>query len=190
MIRAKISQTNSGPIHSESSSSSSFDLQNYEIYTKFADSDIIAIDNSATFQYVPSLSQTFTVEQPTLFKTTVQGGIYNEGRIIRTIVQVIVNDHVVVGDTLIPNTADTMNNRLQASGGYFVSNSQNVAIVVPFTRISYVYLQPGTYTFNVGMRCFKGLSKFEVGMVTYELIQYKNSSLRKIGGLRLNTIAN
>lgn len=189
IISSRMSRKHTEFVNSVSNSASPFNLKKYEIDIKLPNNVISTYDTLPIFQYVKGLSKTFEVEQPTLFKTTIQGGILDISGIIRATLQMVVNDHVIAADTLIPNKAEALNDGRFQFGSYVYGNGQAI-YVVPVTRISHVYLQPGTYTFNVGIICSEAPIKLEFPMVTYELMQFKDTNLKEIGGLKLTTITN
>ncbi|CAF3225171.1 unnamed protein product, partial [Rotaria sp. Silwood2] len=86
----------------------------------------------------------------------------------------MVNDYLIIGDKILPNTAERvsfgMGNDLQAvdtNGGIYYSQVPGIMMFV--SRTAVVYLPPGTWTFNIGLRCNANVGILRGGIVTYEL---------------------
>jgi len=131
-------------------------------------------DNDAPFEFepsrifrnVPSLYQTFNVDQPTLFKITLQCGVYNGGQGILLLVQILVNNYVIINNKLISNTLEALKGNEGKGGFLYSGGGVTYEIVSPLTRIVSIYLPAGTYTFNVGVKSQHNRGKFESGTET------------------------
>ncbi|CAF1335479.1 unnamed protein product [Adineta steineri] len=147
---------------------------------------------SDNFNYVPGLNQAFYVTQNTLFKIIFQGTLYNSGFVDTPIfLQVMVNDHLIIGNKILPNTGDRVNygiSDVDEKNGYFsVGYLHQVWIATPMTKSAQVYLSPGIYSFNVGAKALNHNGYIYGSTVTYELLQFENGNLQTIGGFLLIT---
>jgi hypothetical protein len=148
---------------------------------------------SQRFVYVPGLNDAFYVTQNTLFKMTLQAVISNDNGKLDQFVQILVNDHLIIGNKTIPNTEKRINYGLgdnlwdvDTSGGFYYSSG--LSLSVPIMRVTFVYLAPGIYTFNVGTRSAYSNGLFRQGIVTFELTQFENGSLTSVGGYNLVSV--
>lgn len=168
--------------------SSTLGIKLQEFYTKYQTLDgFFKTPPSDNFIYIPGLNQAFHITRRTLFKITYQGGIYNDYKRLAQFVQIMVNDHIILGNKLVPNTAQRVNYGLGSTidgvdsfGGQCYEQG-GPDPMVPFTRVAHVYLPPGTYTFNVGTRSLHNTGSTVNGFVTFEITQYENQSLESIG---------
>jgi hypothetical protein len=172
----------------------------HKIYTKHQDPDSNYIYAASTnFVYVPNLNEAFSVTKNTLFKIMFQADILFGTQMMQEFVQIMVNDYLIIDNSLLPNTADRVNQSegktLEAVDGrggslYFKAiNYANGAVDVALSmnRVAIVYLQPGTYTFNVGVRTNTGSPQLRGGMVTFELTQFEKDE-QNVGDYKLMTI--
>lgn len=142
------------------------------------------------FLYVPGLNEAFFVQSSTLFKITIQTSFYLQSR-ADIFVQALVNDYIIIGNKLVPNTAQRVdygigNNlyEIDIMGGYIISEN----VVGAVTRVAVVYLRPGVYSFNVGVRAHHNKGSLLRSMVTYELIQYEDEEMKRVGNYNLTSI--
>ncbi|CAF0871302.1 unnamed protein product [Didymodactylos carnosus] len=103
-------------------------------------------------------------------------------------IQIVVNDYLIIGNKVVPNSAARINYGLGTSifavdilNGYYQVDSDVIGIVMPVTRVAYVYLAPGIYSFNVGVRSFQSHGNVDGATVTYELTQSPNANEKTIG---------
>ncbi|CAF2271788.1 unnamed protein product [Rotaria magnacalcarata] len=142
------------------------------------------------------LNAAFQVTKNTLFKVTFQGSFYNwrQSRLDQY-VQIMVNDYLSFYNRLIPNTnqrvtllSGVSNRQTDAMGGYYY-DATNADTMVPLTRVAMVYLPPGIYSFNVGVRSVFGSGRLIDGTVTYELIQIDNNDNKEdLGDFKLTKL--
>lgn len=145
---------------------------------------------------MPGLNEAFHTTQNTLFRITFQGGIYNNGQLVDQLVQIMVNGYLIIGDKTVPNTPARVNyglgshiNDVDAIGGHY---GAGYGTRMHVTRVAYIFLPAGTWTFNVGTRSVIGENTGVIhrSMVTYELTQFQDPNLAKIGGLLLAQFPN
>ncbi|CAF1098095.1 unnamed protein product [Rotaria sp. Silwood1] len=104
----------------------------------------------------------------------------------------MVNDLLIIGNKLVPNTIQRANYgmgsvmQVDRQGGYYYSAS--VRSEIPITRVAFVFLPSGTYSFNVGTRSYGGSGQFHNGIVTFELTQFENGNLASVGDYQLVNI--
>lgn len=67
-------------------------------------------------------------------------------------------------------------------GGY---NYFSAWTAVPVMRIVFIYLRPGIYTFNVGVRTVYSRGEFFRGIMTLEATQFVDRGLTSIGDYNL-----
>jgi hypothetical protein len=134
------------------------------------------------------------VTRNTLFRITFQGSIYNAGvGAISQSLQILVNNYLIIENETIPNTAARAS--YASSGSVLEIDNKNgfyqidtgVGVLTPLTRIAYVYLPEGVYSFNVGTRARTNNGYVYDATVTYELIQSLDASETSIGDFQLNT---
>ena len=142
-----------------------------------------AFSPSDNFVYAPDMNQAFHVTKTTLFKITFQGSLYNDAKDVRLFLQIMVNDYLIVANRLIPNTNERSTG-MDSIGGLDYLNGVGFSAIV-ITRVAMIYLPPGTYTLNVGVRSNLGTGHLLNGMVTYELIQFGVD--QDLGDLKLAT---
>jgi len=105
----------------------------------------------------------------------------------------MVNDHLILGTKVLPNTSSRINYNLgttidevdRINGYYNIASS--IAIALPITKIVQVYLPPGIYSFNVGIRVAQAGGYVAGSTVTYELMQFEHFDQAVIGGFPLIT---
>ncbi|CAF1656297.1 unnamed protein product [Rotaria magnacalcarata] len=169
----------------------------YQAFVKYQDvKDVFLFAPSDNFIYAPKLNAAFHVTKNTLFKVTFQGGFYNwrQSRLDQY-VQIMVNDYLIFYNRLIPNTnqrvtllSGVSNRQTDAMGGYYY-DATNADTMVPLTRVAMVYLPPGLYTFNVGVRSVFGSGRLIGGTVTYELTQIDNNNNKEdLGDFKLTKL--
>jgi len=154
---------------------------------------------SANFVYVPNLNEAFSVTKNTLFKVTFQGDIWFASQMMQEFVQIMVNDYLIIDNNLLPNTGERVNQNqgqtlesVDNRGGSLFFKAINYAdgavdVTLSINRVAIVYLQPGTYTFNVGVRTTAGSPRLQGGMVTFELTQFEKDE-QDVGDYKLMTI--
>ncbi|CAF4553826.1 unnamed protein product [Rotaria socialis] len=148
---------------------------------------------NTVFTAVPNMDEAFHVIQNTLFKITVQARINNFAGGADHFLQVLVNGNLVIGNKVVPNNEKRVNFGLGSdiwavdiTGGYFYS--ANLPLGMPITRVSFIYLSPGTYRFDVGTRCAYNKVSFGNAIVTFELTQFEDEHLQSIGSYHLLSI--
>jgi hypothetical protein len=106
--------------------SSSSSVQLYEVFVKYQSITIFDVPPSESFLYVPGLNEVFYVSRNTMFKITVQAGLRTTSSMTNHFVQIMVNDHLIIGKELIPNTGQRINYKVgyntyevDSKGGYF-----------------------------------------------------------------------
>ncbi|CAF1006456.1 unnamed protein product [Adineta steineri] len=143
--------------------------------------------------YVTGLNEAFHINRNTLFKVTFLAGVYSspQGPLV---VQIMVNDYLIIGNKVVPNTAARINYSLgisidivDMSNGFQQVDSGVIGIMLPLTRVAYVYLAPGVYSFNVGARSFRSRGVIDGATVTYELTQSQDANENTIGAFPLIT---
>lgn len=159
----------------------------YQIYIKRQGTEDFNFVPTNNFVFVPNLNEAFHVTKNTLFKITFQGSLWNGPNVIHQFIQIMVNDNLIIGDKILPNTAHRVNfgigNDLQAvdtNAGMY--HSQVGGIMMLITREAFVYLPPGTWSFNVGVRSMQSQGWVRGGVVTYELTELINEN---VGGMTL-----
>jgi hypothetical protein len=85
---------------------------------------------------------------------TFQGSFWFASQNMMHLVQIMVNDYLILGNTVRPNL--NVSDALGKLGGaaYHVSPGD---AVMSITRVAIIYLPTGTYTFNVGVKSLGGL---------------------------------
>ncbi|CAF1408757.1 unnamed protein product, partial [Didymodactylos carnosus] len=164
----------------------------YKVFNKYQNiKDNFVFVPSNNFVYVPDMNEAFHVTKNTLFKITLQCGLFNRAQAVDQFVQIIVDDYLIMHNSLLPNTdqrlgmlSATDSYQTDRIGGYYhFGGSINSFEFV--TRMAMVYLPPGTYTFNVGVRSSSASGLLGGGMVTYELTQFDYD--QDLGDLKLAT---
>ncbi|CAF2680099.1 unnamed protein product [Rotaria sp. Silwood2] len=121
--------------------------------------------------YVPSLDKAFHVTKNALFKITFQGSFWNGDNDVNYYYQIMVNDYLIIGNSLVRNN----NKQVHGDGGVaYVQHTATASITV--TRIAMVFLPPGTYTFNIGVRAEMASGSVARGIVMYELTQFVDNN--------------
>lgn len=151
----------------------------HQLYVRYQRPYGEAILPKSDFVYITGLNQAFYVARNTLFKITFQGSIYDKGvGGLECSVQILVNNYLIIGNKTIPNTSARASYASDGSvleidnlNGFYQVNSGGVGILTPLTRIAYVYLPPGIYSFNVGSRSRGNIAMVYDGTVIYELLQ-------------------
>lgn len=161
-----------------------------KVFVKYQGINIFKATPSNQFNYVPDLNEAFHVSKNTLFRITFQGTLHNP-QPGHSFVQIMVNDYLIIGNRLFPNT-DQRWTMIPGSNdflpdGYGGHSYGGIAQHSTQTRIAMVYLAPGTYTFNVGVRPRNSYTDVTMGFVTYELTQFDNSN-QDLGDFQLTTI--
>ncbi|CAF4399318.1 unnamed protein product [Rotaria socialis] len=167
-----------------------------EVFVKYQGSDSFNTVLSGNFVFIPNLSKAFVITQPTFFKITFQGCIYNGGQYLQQFVQIIINDYLILANKLVPNTVQRVNyglglalNDVDTIGGIYFATNQYYSIT-PITRIAHVYLPAGTYIFGVGTRNDRNTGEIRGGIVTYESTQFENDRLQQVGDYKLAIFPN
>lgn len=161
----------------------------YKVFVKYQTSFMFKSNPSNQFNYVPHLNEAFHVTKNTLFRITFQGTLHNP-EAGHAFVQIMVNDYLIIGNRLLPNTNQRLTMGLGSDdyipdgyGGFCFGGTGQHSFE---TRIAMVYLPPGTYTFNVGVRAKSSYTNVVASFVTYELTQFDNNN-QDLGDLKLAT---
>ncbi|CAF3820932.1 unnamed protein product [Rotaria sp. Silwood1] len=167
----------------------------YNVFMKYQDpTQSILFVPSDNFVYVPNMDKAFSVTQNTLFRITFQGFLWSNYQVVQSYIQILVNDYLIIGDRLLPNTKQrftmslgTGQDETDLIGDGFYNGGQGDTGILA-NRVALVYLPRGTYTFNVGVSSSNQPGNLKRGFVTYELTQFDNSSENQdLGGLKLAT---
>ncbi|CAF0951863.1 unnamed protein product [Didymodactylos carnosus] len=160
-----------------------------QYYCKYQNPYVYALnDRLDIFSKIPGLTSTFTLPQPTLYKITFQANckVAVPGRLF---LRIMVNDQLIIGDRLIPNTSDRHLNQtilgttlteVDCRGGCFqYSGIDRVEwgwTEYACSKTEIIYLKPGVHVFDVGVRINE--REFEIigGILQFELIQYEQNS--------------
>ena len=137
-------------------------------------------NNGSNFNYITGKNAAFHVTKNTFFKITFQGTAEQHiGPQIRMNLQILVNDYIISGKELKSNTTPN-----ECGGYYWMNPASHTAVFV--SRMAMIYLRPGTYSFNIGVRTdFPSLQVLH-GMAHYELTQFNEDA--DLGGLPLMTV--
>lgn len=187
--------------HLDSSSSTPIAIRSvngqalHQLYVKFQPPGGQAFLPTNDFGYVVGLNQAFSVTQNTLFRITFQGSVYNRAVIpLEHSIQIMVNDLLIIGNKTIPNTSARLSytstgNILEIDNmnGFYQVDTTRVSVLIPITRIAYIYLAPGVYSFNIGARTRCNTGYVYDGTVTYELIQSSYPFETSLGQFQLIT---
>ncbi|CAF1568826.1 unnamed protein product [Rotaria magnacalcarata] len=167
-------------------------IKSYTVFSKTFSGSFEIMPNTI-FTAVPNMDEAFHVIQNTLFKITVQARIINQVGGADHFLQVLVNGNLVIGNKIVPNNEKRVNFGLgpdiwgvDTTGGYFYS--PNLLLGIPITRVSFIYLSPGTYRFDVGTRCVFNKVNFGSAIVTFELTQFEDEHQQSIGSYHLLNI--
>lgn len=162
----------------------------YRAFVKYQSEIIFGVAPSNQLSYVPHLNEAFHVTKNTLFRIVFQGLLHSP-RPGHAFAQIMVNDYLIIGDRLFPNTVqrlamawNTPGFMPDGYGGYIAGGNPQHD---PITRIAMVYLPPGTYTFNVGVRAVTEGTGVAGGLVTYELTQFDHNNT-DLGDFQLATL--
>lgn len=165
----------------------------YAVYYAYVTADTFNNAVSNNFVTIPDLRKIFHITRATFFKITYQGGVYNGGQERQQYVQIMVNNSLILANTLVPNTAARVQYGISSNiqivdrvGGDYYVNTGNIQSMI--TRMAFVYLPAGTYTFDVGVRCEAGIVSNVGGFVNYELTQFENEDLQQVGAYVMATI--
>jgi len=101
---------------------------------------------------------------------------------------------LIIGNKTIPNTSARVSYASSGSvleidnrNGFYQIDTAGVGVLTPMTRIAYIYLPEGVYSFNVGTRVRNNNGYVYDGTVIYELIQSEDSSETAMGEFQLVT---
>jgi hypothetical protein len=138
----------------------------------------------SNFNYVTGTNAAFHVTKNTLFRITFQGAAEQHvNTFIRFNLQILVNDRIISGNQLKPNS----NDKDQLGGYYWYVGMGHSGVFV--SRMALVYLSPGTYSFNVGVISDFPSLQLLYGIVHYELTQFEDKYQEdNLGDLSLQTI--
>ncbi len=133
---------------------------------------------SRNFTFVPGLQSPLSVQRPTLFKVSFQGSAWQSGE-VNFYLQILVNNRLIIGDRLVPNTPDIDKDEdISASGGYFYTNSLESSHVIA-SKFAFVYVAPGIYKFDIGVRTTDKSATIRHGILIVERTEYDDNP--KIG---------
>jgi hypothetical protein len=137
----------------------------YNIFIKHQNpGDDFIFTPSNNFVDVSDMNEAFHVTENTLFKITFQGEFRYFENTNHQYVQIMVNDNLIMGDRVLPNTDQRM------SMNWGRNCYRGAGAVLSLTRVAMIYLPPGIYVFNIGVRTEPRDN--QSGRVRAELITY------------------
>ncbi|CAF3784356.1 unnamed protein product [Rotaria sp. Silwood1] len=105
----------------------------------------------------------------------------------------MVNGYLIISNKAVPNTQERVNYGLgdtilivDTKNGFYQADT-TIGILMPITRIAYIYVAPGVYSFNVGARVESGRGRVYDSTVTYELMQSEDADEASLGDFPLVT---
>jgi hypothetical protein len=137
----------------------------------------------SNFNYVTGTNAVFHVTKNTLFKITYQGNAENHrNNYLAIALQMIVNDRIISGASLKQNSGG------DGAGGYYWSMQQSDHSLF-VSRMTMVYLRPGTYSFHLGVKTTYPNLELHSAMVHYELTQFDDQDQEdSLGDLQLASV--
>lgn len=88
--------------------------------------------------------------------------------------QIMVNNHLIIGDRLVSNKFPT-DYASSARGGYIHKPSAQFSHIVA-TRVAVVYLTAGSHTFEIGVKTETNSAIIRRGTILFELEEYDTNA--------------